>query len=294
MTVLVIGATGNVGTHVVNALVGQGTATRIITRNPERAAALFPAGVDIIEGDTVDESVLMASLDGVDAVFLLTFHGRDMAEVQLRIIRALRRTTVKIVKLSGTSSAIRPDGPYACRLHWEIEEILKGTGMPHVIVRPNAFMQTMINQIMLPAIQTTGKMPNAVGQAGLSLIDARDIGAVSATVLTKPDWDGQTLVLTGPRAVTFPEIASLIGDIRGRSIETLEITPDDVRVSLIGRGMAEWEAEHFQEMYQVFRNGESSYVTSDVEVVTGRPPRTIEDYLLGEREAFAVGEVVSG
>jgi uncharacterized protein YbjT (DUF2867 family) len=69
-----------------------------------------------------------------------------MADLQLRIIRTLRRSGIKIVKLSGTSTAITPDGPYACREHWEIEQVLAGSDQPYVILRPNAFMQTLIDR----------------------------------------------------------------------------------------------------------------------------------------------------
>ena len=67
-----------------------------------------------------------------------------------------------------------------------------------MILRPNAFMQTLIDQIMLPAVKATGTIPNAIGTAGISFIDARDVGECAAKVLADPRWDGQTLVLTGP------------------------------------------------------------------------------------------------
>jgi len=291
MTVLVLGSTGNVGPHVVKALLAQGTPARVIVRDGEKARYHFGTAVDVIEGDINDATILHSALAGVDAVFLLTPHGYTMADLQLRVIRELRRTGIKIVKLSATSSAIRPDGPQICREHWEVEEVLKASEQPFVILRPNAFMQTMINQIMLPTIKATGKMPNAIGAAGLSMIDAKDIGDVAAKVLTEPTWDGETLVLTGPRAVSYYEIADLIGQLRGQQIDVLEITPADVRESSLARGLELWEAEHFQEMYQMFRDNESSYVSDDVERVTGHAAGTIESYLERHAGAFKIDAV---
>lgn len=289
MTVLVLGSTGNIGPYVVEALVAQGTPVRALVRDVDKARERLPEGVEIVEGDFEDAPTIAKAVDGVDSVFLLTPHGFTMADAQLRIIRALRRTGVKIVKLSGTSSAIRPDGPLATREHWEVEEILKASGQPYVILRPNAFMQTMINQIMLPGIKATGKMPNPLADAGLSMIDGQDIGEVAAAVLTKSDWDGQTLVLTGPRAVGYREIAEHIGKVRGQEIEVLEITPEDVKTASIARGLEPWEAEHFQEMYEIFRNRESEYVSDEVAKVTGRAPRTIEAYLERNADVFREG-----
>ena len=287
MTALVLGATGNVGPHVVSALLARGTPTRVMTRDAGRARARLGTSVEAVQGDIGRDDDLLAAADGVDSLFLLTPHSFDATGLQLRIIRALRRTGVRIVKLSGTSAAIRPDGPHALRQHWEVEQVLAGSGQPFVILRPNAFMQTLINQIMLPAIRATGKIPNPVGTAGISMIDARDVGQVAAAALASDHWDGETLALTGPRAVTYAQIADLISRGRGEPIATLEITPDEVRRSLLERGLDEWEAGHFQEIYQLFRNGHSAAVTDVVEQVTGHPARSIEDYIAREAVSHA-------
>ncbi|HEY1530669.1 MAG TPA: NmrA family NAD(P)-binding protein [Galbitalea sp.] len=279
MSVLVLGATGNVGKYVVAELAQSGTPTRVISRDSAKAQSVLPSGVEIIEGAFGDEKTIVAALDAVDSVFLLTPHAYTMADLQLRVIRAARRTGTRIVKLSGTDSAIHPDGPHACRQHWEIEEVLKASGQPFAILRPNSFMQVLVGQIMMGALNATGKIPNALAEHGISLIDARDVGAVSARVLTSTEWDGQTLVLTGPRSVRYADVAELVSSIRGVETPTVEVTPADVRASLVARGLEDWEADHFEEMYQLFRDGASEFVTDTVEKVTGRAPRTIEDYV---------------
>ncbi len=279
MSVLVLGSTGNVGPHVVSSLIGDGADVRVLARDAGRARAMLPRAVEVRAGDPADDHDLHAALEGVESVFLLSSHAFTMAELQLRVIRSLRRSSVKIVKLSGTSSAVHPNGPHALRQHWEVEEILTHSGQPFVILRPNSFMQVLIGQIMLPALRATGSIPNALGTAGISLIDARDVGAVAARVLVSHRWDGQTLVLTGPRAVTYAEIAGLVSETTGREIGLIETDPAGVRASLVARGLEDWEADHFQEMYQLFRDGESEFVTDTVERVTGHAPRTVEDYI---------------
>jgi uncharacterized protein YbjT (DUF2867 family) len=279
MTVLVVGATGTVGPHVVRALAALGVPARALARDADRARAILPAGTDIRHGDPGDDDDLLAAADGAEALFLLSSHDHRMADLQLRIIRALRRTGIRIVKLSGTSSAINPDGPQACRQHWEIEHVLAASGQPYAVLRPNAFMQTLIDQIMLPAVKATGAIPNAIGTAGISFINAHDVGECAARVLTSRQWDRQSLVLTGPRAVGFAEIAGLVSAKTGQPVGTREITPADIRIQLEQRGMARWEAEHFQEMYQLFRDGRSEFVSGDVERLLGWPPGTVEDHL---------------
>jgi uncharacterized protein YbjT (DUF2867 family) len=279
MTVLVLGATGTVGPHVVANLSSRGADLRVLTRNAARARDILPGQPELVEGDPGDDDTLLRAAGNVDAVFLLTEHDHEMSDLQLRIIRALRRTDARIVKLSGTSSAIVPGGPYTCRQHWEIEQVLAASGQPWSVIRPNAFMQTLIGSILMPAVRSTGLIPNPIGTAGISFVDARDVGEVCAEVLLDPGWAGQVLALTGARAVSFQEIAGLLSRQIGKQVTTTEIVPADVRKDLLERGVARWEAEHFEEMYQLFRDGESEFVTDDIQRVLGRPPRTVQDYL---------------
>lgn len=279
MSVLVLGATGNVGPHVVSELTSLGADPRVLVRDAARARTMLGDNVDVVAGDVTIPTVLTSAIDGVDSVFLLSPHSFAMADLQLGVIRALRRTGIRIVKLSGTSSAITPDGPYACREHWEIERVLQDSGQPFVILRPNSFMQVLVGQLMMSALRATGTVVNPIGTAGISLIDARDVGAVAAGVLTRHDWDGQTLALTGPRPVSYPELAQLVSARSGAPATVVDVTLDQVRTSLLGRGMADWEADHFREMYELFKDGESEFVTDAVREVTGACPRTIEAFL---------------
>lgn len=279
MSVLVLGATGNVGPHVVAELTALGHAPRVLVRDGDRARTILGDGIDIIAGDATDPATLESAVAGIDTVFLLSPHSFTMADHQLGVIRALRRTGVRIVKLSGTASAITPDGPHACREHWEIERVLEDSGQPFVILRPNSFLQVLVGQLMLPSLRATGNLINPIGTAGISLVDARDVGAVAAHVLTRHDWDGQTLSITGPRAVSYPEIAGLVSERSDITPTVVDASLDGVRASLIDRGMAPWEADHFREMYELFKAGESEFVTDTVRSVTGNAPRTIEAFL---------------
>ncbi|GAB2832315.1 NmrA family NAD(P)-binding protein [Microbacterium insulae] len=279
MSILVLGATGNIGPHVVSEVLARGGRPRVLVRDADRAQALLGEDVEILAGDVTDPAVLASAVEGIDSVFLLSPHSFAMADLQLGVIRALRRTGIRIVKLSGTSSAITPDGPYACREHWEVERVLQDSGQPFVILRPNSFMQVLVGQLMLSALRDTGRVINPIGAAGISLIDARDVGAVAAEVLTRHDWDGQTLALTGPRSVGYAELAELISARSGEPASVIDVSLDQVRDSLVGRGMAEWEADHFREMYELFAARASEFVTDTVLEITGAAPRTIEAFL---------------
>ena len=133
-----------------------GERPRVLVRDGDRARGLFGDTADVVSGDVTAPGVVEDAAEGMDSIFLLSPHSFGMADLQLGVIRALRRRDIRIVKLSGTSSAITPDGPHACRQHWEVEQVLVHSGQPYVILRPNSFMQVLIGRLMLPALQATG------------------------------------------------------------------------------------------------------------------------------------------
>lgn len=291
MTVAVIGATGTIGPHIVRSLQARDATIRVITRDAERARTLLSGSIEIREADITDHDSIIDAAAGASSLLLLTSHAHDMTDVQLRIIRALRRSGVRIVKISGTSSAINPDGPYTCRQHWEVEKILESSGQPFVVLRPNAFMQTLIGQILIPGVRATGAVANALGTSGISFIDARDVGECAAVTLLCDEWDGQALVLTGPRSVTYREIADALGHAAGVPVPCNDITPADIGVMMKARGLPEWEAEHFEEMYEMFRRGESEFVSDDVRRLSGHEPRSVEAYVAEQASDLPLSQI---
>jgi uncharacterized protein YbjT (DUF2867 family) len=209
MTVFVTGATGKLGPHVVASLVARGVPVRALVRDPERAAAVLPAATGLVPGDFTADATITTELDRADAMLLLTPHGPDMASVQEQLIHLAARTGTRVVKVSGTSAGIRPDGPDACRQHFTTEQYLAESGVPWAVVRPNGYMQTLLVG-MAGTVRERGVIANPLGTAGISLVDCADVGAATAAVLTDPRHDGRHHVLTGPNAPTYAEIAAVI------------------------------------------------------------------------------------
>jgi len=97
--------------------------------------------------------------------------------------------------------------------------------------------------------------------------------------LLSPHSFGMAALQLGPRCVTYAEIATVAGNTIGTPTRVVDVTPAEVRKGLVERGTEEWEADHFAEMYDLFRAGESEFVTDTVEQVTQRPARTVEAFL---------------
>lgn len=286
MTVLLLGATGNVGPHVARALVARGVDTRALVRDRQRAAGKLPAEVQLVPGDFHDAPTVRSALKGADTLFLLTPHGPDMAQEQLKLVEVAADAGTRVVKLSGTSALISPDGPDACRQHWTVEQSLVKNAIPHVIVRPNAYMQTLV-AAMVASVRASGTIVDPLGEVGISLIDCADIGAAVAEALVNKDHDGRVFALTGPAAPTYREIAATIETVAGHSVKVTDVTPEQAGEVVIARGGTPWEAKHLSDMLAEFRKGVAADVTDDVFALTGRKPRAVEDYIRSKRSELS-------
>lgn len=288
MTTLVLGATGTVGPHVVDALLAQGAEVRVMARDIDAARAHFSARVEVVAGDFASEASVEAAMSGCDSVFLLTPHGPDMAEVQLALVEVAARVGVRVVKLSGTSAAVAADGPDAGAAHWRVEQALAESAVPYVILRPNAFMQGLLVGLATQAT-ATGQIANPLGKAGLSFVDCADIGRAAAVALLDSSHDGNTFLLTGPEAPTYADVAALLGDVLEREVAVVEVTPEGVAAGMRERGASEWVAEHLREMLSLFRDSRSEYVTNHVASLTGQSPTSAHEFLVRHCKKFASG-----
>jgi NAD(P)H dehydrogenase (quinone) len=285
MTVLVTGATGTVGPSIVRALHHAGLAVQALTRSPERAAGGLPPATELIAGSFADQDLVRTALTSVEAMVLLTPHGPEMAQVQIGLVGLAREAGVRVVKISGTSAAVRPDGPDAGRAHLAVEQELAASGLPYTILRPNAFQQTLLGGVAAQ-VRATGTVANPLGSAGLSAVDGADIGAATAAVLTGTGHDGQTYVLTGPAALTYPQIAAIVERVTGRPVRVVEVTVEDAARAAGAQGLTAWEAGHLREMLAIFAARESEYVTDDVKLLTGREPGSVEDFVRNHLALF--------
>jgi uncharacterized protein YbjT (DUF2867 family) len=168
--------------------------------------------------------------------------------------------------------------------HGESDSYLEQSGLDHVILRPNMFMQN-IPESTIPTIGADGRFYANAGQARLSMIDTRDVAAVASAVLTQSGHSGARYDLTGPEALSYDDVATKLSAVMGREVSYVEAPDDAVRSALLGFGLNEWFADALVGLFGDYREsgtgGYASVVSGDVERVTGRPPRSL-DQLLSE------------
>lgn len=285
-TILVAGATGNVGHHVVRELRERDVKVRALSRDPQRAADLLDpdAGLEIVGGDFGDPASLRAALDGVERVFLACPNDPRQVEWETNLIDAAAGAGVaRLVKISTHAARI---GSPVSFWDWQgrIEEHLWRSGVPSVLLHSGTFMSLVLASA--GTVATAGTIFAPAGGARLAMIDPRDVAAVAAAVLTGPGHDGRTYVLTGPQALTFEAIAEALAGVIGRPVSFVDIPDDAARASMLGAGLPPWLVDNLIPMFGAFREGAMAQVTDLVRVLTGRDPRTVEDFMDAHRAAF--------
>jgi uncharacterized protein YbjT (DUF2867 family) len=219
MTILVTGATGNVGSQVVHHLASRGADVRALVRDPSKAS--FPAGVDVAKGDFLDVESLRAAMSGVSTLFLLNAVVPDeftQALIALNVARSAR--IERIVYLSVIHPDVYVNVPHFAG-KFGVERMIEQMGMNATILRPAYFIQ---NDLMIQqAITGYGVYPMPVGTKGLAMIDVRDIAEIAALELLRREQAAQPLPLdrinlVGPETLKGVDIAAIWSDVLGRQI----------------------------------------------------------------------------
>ena len=281
--ILVIGGRSKIGAALIGQLLGQGQQVRALARAGEPAASL-PAGVEIVAGDLADEGLLVTAMEGIEKVFLLSSPHPDAVSWHRNAIDAARRTQVQLLVRSSILGADLESPAEFISAHTDCDRYLEDCGLPHVIVRPNLFLQN-VPESTVPAIDIAGTFYVNAGQARISMVDTRDVAAVAAVVLTEPGHTGARYNVTGPEALSYTDVAAKLTAAMGRPIGSVDAPDEAVRQALLGVGLGEWFANALVGLYQDYRrsgtDGYAAQVTSTVKRLTGRPARSLDD-LLGE------------
>ena len=270
-TVLVTGATGNVGSQVVQELRGRGVSVRAFVRAPGKAKAMLGDGVELVSGDFSDAASVRRALEGVDGVFLACANDPRQVEYEAGVIDAAAAAGARrIVKLSAFGAEI--GSPLAFwDWHGRIEEHLRASGVPAVILRPSFFMANLLGAA--EQVRHEGALFAPADGARISMIDPRDVAAVAAVALSTDGQEGQTYVLTGPEAITYEHVAEELSAATGRRIRFVATPDEAARQALVGTGMPEVVAEQLITLFRVLRQGAHERTTDTARALTGREPR---------------------
>lgn len=287
-TILVTGATGNVGRHVATQLIQAGATVRALARDP--FAPRLPAGVAVSVGDLADPESLRNAAAGADAAFLLwpfmTAQGAEAA------VGAVAGQVRRIVFLSAIS--VHDGAPPAANGVWgQVEQAIRQHAADWTFLRAGGFAANTL--AWADQIRSDGVVRWAYGKAARSLIHERDIADVAVRALTDDRHAGATYVLTGPQAVTQADQARMIGEAAGLPVYWEEAPPAAIREQLAATTGDRAFADHAV-AYWASLIARPEPVTHAVEEITGAPARTFRDWARDHASDFrprSAAEVIS-
>lgn len=274
-TVLVTGATGAIGAHLVPTLRRRGVHVRAFVREPGKASGRLGPDVDLAVGDFTDPSSLATALTGVDRVFVNSADGPDKVAHENAVIDAAAKAGVDgIVKLSTVGAQAGSPLP-GLNWHGHIENHLSGSGRPAVVLRANFLMSNLL--AARDAI-VQGQLPAPAGTARVSMIDPRDVIDAAAAVLTTERFHPHIHVLTGGQAVTYDDAAEAFSSATGRRVTYVDLPEETARKAWTEAGIPPWLVKHLTGAFRLIRESALAEITDTVTMLTDRPPRTVSAF----------------
>lgn len=277
--ILITGATGKVGRHLVAGLVAGGSQVRALTRHP--GSARLPAGVELVRGDSANPEVFAKALAGTTAVFVNpAAAGGSTAEL---MAAAKAAGTSRVVMLS--SFAVRDDGPQDYSIgahHKSIETVIEDSGLDWTFLRCGGFAANTLS--WAPMIRAGGVVRAPYGQAATALIAERDIAAAAVRVLLDGGHARAKYALTGQESLTQIEQVDAIGRAIGRSLRLEEIPAETFRQAAAGR-MPASAVDDVLRYYHAYV-GRTAEMSPDLVTLISRPATTFAEWASEHAASF--------
>ncbi|BBZ72587.1 NAD(P)H-binding protein [Mycobacterium paraseoulense] len=277
MTIVVTGATGNVGRPLVGALADAGVSVRAVTRTPE--AAGLPPAVELV-GSAAE------ALPGASAVFLNSRAlGDDLEPVVAQCVRTGVTKLVALSAINADDDFSRQPSRFRGDRNKEVERLAVDSGLAWVSLRPTVFA-TNFAGMWSPQIRAGDVVFGPYAAASTAPIVETDIAEVAARALLTDELVGQRIPLTGPQAFTNAELVELIGTVLGRPLQYREIPNAPVRQRFISLGFSADFADAYIGMLGATLDT-PALVTHDVEKILGRPALPFAQWVAEHRGVFA-------
>jgi uncharacterized protein YbjT (DUF2867 family) len=275
--ILITGATGNVGSAVLDNLGTTDVGLRALVHDESKARSLRDRGVEAVVGDFLEPETLSPALEGVGTVLLVTpIHPEQVAQA-CNVIKAAKESgnDLRIVRLSVHQASHQAPARNS-RQHAEIEDELASSGLPYTLLRPTTFMQNTL--MAARTVASEGRIYQPFKDGRLGMIDARDIGEVAAKVLTEEGHEGEMYTLTGPAAISFYNVAQALSEVLGKEVSYVPIPLEKAKEAMLDMGLSEWRADVLIEYAKAHSEGYSDFTSKDVEQLTSHPATSYKEF----------------
>ena len=280
--VLVTGATGNTGSLLVPALLKAGVDVRVFARNEAKAKPLKELGAEVVQGDLDEPAAILPAVKNIDKIYLLTWNGETQLKQAENVINA--------AKHEGVSHLIRHSmwGSEKSRIikqGYEIEEMVKSSGLQWTLLKPTFFMQNTM--MAAQTISSDGVIYWDMKDGKLGMIDVRDIADAAYAVITGKGHEGKSYILTGPEAISFNDVAKIFSDVLHKEVKYVNVPHEASIQAMTGMGIPQWIAEGFAELDEGFGENFANDTTKNVETLTWHPARSFKQFATEFAQVFS-------
>lgn len=281
MKVLLTGVTGKTGRRVAESLVSRGVGVRAMVRDIERGKmATLGMGVELVIGDFDHPATVAKAAEGCEGAYLVVSDSEKQVHQEVSAAReAINAGVTHIVKLSSSDAGLRRS--YWAVAHNDIENEIAKMDVGYSFVRPNYFMEGFLELIQ---VDSDGRITLEVpaGDGVIGAIDTYDIGETVAALLAYQVPLNGAALLTGTENISMRRVAEAFSAVTGNPIKYVNVDADAYRTQLEIQHLA--SAGDIADIYEEVRSGTAEMISSDVERITGRPARSIEDFAKANAE----------
>ena len=279
--ILVTGATGHLGTAVVQTLLQNTAADQIVAlvRDENKASDFRAQGVRICVGDYDDTTSLDAAMQGVERVLLIaSTNEENRLKQHQNVIEAAKKAGVQC--LAYTSRNLKDRGTLTNTLmesHFQTEDAIKESGLSYALFRNVLYMDTIPQFASEKAIETGIHLPTGEGKVAFAL--RSEMGEAIANWLLKGECDNRTYQLTGSRADSFGDVAAALTRLSEQEVKYTPLEKSTFEAGLKKRGLPAAVITKIVGFLTDIKNGQESEVSPDLETLLGRKPASLREGL---------------
>ncbi|MFM9327787.1 SDR family oxidoreductase [Paenibacillus mesotrionivorans] len=271
MKIVITGATGALGGHVIRHLLQTVPAAHIVAvaRHPEKAAALAELGVEIRQGDYDDPSSLASAFQGGTKLLFISSPSMDDAlrVVQhAQVVKAARDAGVRHIAYTGFAFA--EDNPFAL-VHLATEYAIRAAGIPYTFLRNAGYLEFFVNPAAVQANLRSGRIITNSGQGRVNAVSRYDLALAAATVLTGEGHENKTYTLVSGAPWSFDELAGLLTELSGTTVAHQAVSFEEEKRMLVQAGLPEAVAQMTAYIYSTVSEGKMERGGSDLARLIG-------------------------
>ncbi|WP_018749898.1 SDR family oxidoreductase [Paenibacillus sanguinis] len=275
MKILVTGATGQLGSKVVDALLGLVPAEQVAVsvRQPEKAAALSALGVEVRQGDFDEPASLDKAFAGIDRLLIVSTQGDNDTRIRQHgaAVEAAKRAGVQLIAYTSVSNAADSNLLLA-PVHKATEEFILKTGIPYVFLRNNWYIENEMSTIQ--GVLAGAPVITSAGSGRVGWATREDFAVAAAKVLAGAGHENKVYELSG-KLLTHDELAKNIGEALGREVSVQHVDDAAYAEAMRGAGVPDPLVSFLVAVQANIRDGELAVASDDLEMLLGRPATSL-------------------